>query len=309
MEHIDCIEMDICKAVKTFERIIAIVEEWERLNPGLKRKRYEFMNTLSNWIFNALFEYGGEDISVALKEATQAYSQLETEMLEKKLGAEPTSVEYDDSSSTVAVDLVEEKNCIVVDSVYAFAITPRIKWYLDNGVSVDDVAHSLMCYACVNVHYKLASNGRIVRPRPSTKQWAYDYCLPGIEVFASPFNVDSTNISPTRAYYSLFEVDKKLGSLGRMDMDLLCSLKTDEVLLINPVFTEYILDSVASFCSKTDMQFVFICPLWKDARFYNMMEYSKAYSVELAKNGHAYYDQEQKQQTAKFASVVYYNLE
>lgn len=229
------------------------------------KNSYEFRNVLERYLMTAYpHQY-----------SIKAFENLEKEMKKKRI--EPrvvlikkitTIINSKPSIGKPILEIREEKyKVIMYYGEFVFEI-PKLRYQLLRTFGDDyDILQCALEYKSL---------------LPSSQQWAIPlkeyqkYVAEGatIEGFASPFNSQIIVVDRRLHYCSLFEHDKKFGSLGNFfDQDF-----AGQTVIVNPPFVESILQAAAEKCDRElathPCKFVFYGPEWNDSPFYQILRKS-----------------------------------
>lgn len=266
------------------------------------KKKYEFINSLTAWILNAMTETNCDRIDQALRKSVIATTQFKKEITEKDLGDPDKYIKnlfIRQLRKDIKVNYKIHNDEININDRLRIKRTERINYYLSYYKS-ENVVSCLVRYACLQLQ----------TGNTSSYQWAYPYANSAInayEAFASPFNVDIKNPRPMRKYCSPFSEDKIFGSLGSFFNLHKDKLNEPDIWYINPFFTEYGLVRAAEFALKNIPHFVFVMPDWRNppTEAYKLLDESKCTKKFLQKNTYKYYDVSKHAIPAKFGSVIF----
>lgn len=274
-----CSKLNLSKAYEfqnILERwLVSWAQDQHYLDPILSKKIYN-----SNHPINRLFLLEIKKKNINLPNALKDLISVVRNFY-KKPAASITEWKIQDNT----IKIKTKKN------IQTFEFNPERKKYLMKKHSLEiDFIILVIRYACL---------------LPRGQQWTvpmhifykiHEKINITLEAFASPFN--SLGLMFNVPYCSLFDIDKKYGSVGNF---FKYRIKESDKIFINPPFVLDILNSMAILDVPNAIIFT---PEWKDAKFYKFLR-NKPYH-DVLKPGQYYYEtSDGKIIKSKFASHIW----
>ncbi len=280
-----------------FSRLLRVKTQvndiWRRVQYTDKRaSRYEFDNIIERLLINSIngkSEAAVDKAMLEMKEKKIQMRRVDIDGLQRMLIEDPTKV------MSVEIKNTKDSYTCRTQTGHEFIFTFRARDDKLRQFTPEDVLLSAIKYEQL---------------LPRGQQWSIPYqqyiklFTLGFryEAFASPFNSNMLRLNGK--YCSIFEEDKKLGSLGSFfDVEITPGQKW----VVNPPFTEDLLLRAAKKCVEniSTCSFFFIMAAWTDCDAYILLKQHASETITLPKNTYFYETGAGKHITGTFNSVVF----